>query len=100
MLFANVKTIFTIHNIEYQGQYGLDKDIMEDVFGISFNDAYLLEYKHGLNIMKGAMESVNKVSTVSRTYAEEICTPEYAHGLLRSVLLMYSYPTSATYRRR
>lgn len=85
VLFMNVKTVFTIHNIEYQGSYALDADIIEDVFGISMNDAYLLEYRGGLNIMKGAMECANKVSTVSKTYAEEICTPEYAHGLEHEV---------------
>ena len=77
----DVKTIFTIHNIEYQGQYALDDDIIEDVFGISHNNAYLLEYKGCLNIMKAAMECANYVTTVSPTYAKEIQTPEYAHGL-------------------
>lgn len=85
VLFMNVKTVFTIHNIEYQGTYALDADIIEDVFGISMNDAYLLEYRGGLNIMKGAMEAANKVTTVSPTYAKEITTPEYAHGLEHEV---------------
>lgn len=79
--FRNTKTIFTIHNIEYQGKYSFDSDIIRDVFGISNNDAYLLEYNHGINIMKAAMECSNIVSTVSRSYAEEIMTPEFAHGL-------------------
>lgn len=79
--FKSVKRIFTIHNIEYQGKYSNDSDIIEDVFGISSNDAYLLEYHGTLNIMKGAMECSNIVSTVSPSYAEEIKTPEYAHGL-------------------
>ncbi len=86
VLLMNVKTIFTIHNIEYQGRYNLSENLMEDVFGISINDGYLLEYKGGLNIMKGAMESSNKVSTVSPTYAEEICTSTYAHELEHEVL--------------
>ena len=86
VLLMNVKTIFTIHNIEYQGRYHLGEEIMEDVFGVSINDGYLLEYKGGLNIMKGAMESSNKVSTVSPTYAEEICTPTYAHELEHEVI--------------
>lgn len=79
--FKNVKSIFTIHNIEYQGVYAYDEDIVEDVFGISMNDGYLLEYLGKVNIMKGAMECANLVSTVSPTYAEEILQPEYAHGL-------------------
>lgn len=76
-----VKTVFTIHNIEYQGIYSLDDDIIEDVFGIKRSDAHLLEYQESLNIMKGAMETADIVSTVSPTYAKEILLPEYAHHL-------------------
>lgn len=79
--FKNVKTVFTIHNIEYQGIYAYDEDILEDVFGISMNDGYLLEYLGKVNIMKGAMEASNFVSTVSPSYAEEILDQKFAHGL-------------------
>lgn len=79
--FMDLKRIFTIHNIEYQGKYSLDTDIVEDVFGIDANDSYLLEYDGMLNIMKGAIECANKVTTVSPTYAKEILTPQYAHEL-------------------
>lgn len=79
--FKDVKTIFTIHNIEYQGVYAYDEDIIEDVFGLSMNDGYLLEYLGKVNIMKGAMEAANFVSTVSPTYAEEILQENFAHGL-------------------
>ena len=85
VLFMNTKTVFTIHNIEYQGQYHLGRDLMEDVFGLSMNDCFLVEYNHGLNLMKGAMEASNKVSTVSPTYAEQITTSEYAHHLEHEV---------------
>lgn len=77
----NVKTVFTIHNIEYQGCYSFDDDIIEDVFGISMNDSYIFEYRGSINLMKGAMEASNYVTTVSPSYAEEILTPEYAHRL-------------------
>ncbi len=83
--FKKVKTIFTIHNIEYQGNYDLNKNMVEDVFGISFNDSYLLEYNGRLNIMKAAMECSNMVSTVSPTYAEQITTSEFGHGLEHEV---------------
>ena len=89
-LFKNVKRIFTIHNIEYQGKYSNDSDIVEDVFGIDANDSYLLEYNGCLNIMKGAIECSNIVSTVSPSYAEEIMTPEYAHGLHEEVIRAYN----------
>lgn len=84
--FLNTKTIFTIHNIEYQGKYACDQDIIEDVFGIHVNDTYLLEYKGCVNIMKGAMESANIVSTVSPTYAQEILDPVKSHGLYEELL--------------
>lgn len=77
----NLKTVFTIHNIEYQGCYSFDDDIIEDVFGISIHDGFIFEYQGNINIMKGAMESANVVTTVSPTYAEEILTPEFAHRL-------------------
>lgn len=74
-----IRAVFTIHNIEYQGQYSLD--ILEDLFGISNNYRYLLEYKNCINLMKGAIECAEKFSTVSPTYAEEIKSPYFAHGL-------------------
>ena len=74
-----IRALFTIHNIEYQGKYSLD--IQEDLFGISNNYRYLLEYDGCLNLMKGAIECAEKFSTVSPTYANEIKNPLYAHGL-------------------
>ena len=49
--YSGIKTLFTIHNIQYQGQYG--KDILEDVFGIPNYEAPLLEYDNCVNLMKG-----------------------------------------------
>lgn len=77
--YENIKTVFTIHNIQYQGQYGMD--ILEDVFGIDPSNAYLLEYQGDLNLMKGAIECANMVTTVSPTYADEIMDPWFSHGL-------------------
>ncbi|MBR2891458.1 MAG: glycogen synthase [Bacilli bacterium] len=79
--FKDVRRIFTVHNIEYQGIYSYDEDIIQDVFGIPAQDGYILEYRGHLNIMKGAMESSNFVSTVSPTYAEEIQYAYFAKGL-------------------
>lgn len=79
--FFKVKRIFTIHNIEYQGNYSQNDNFLEDVFGIDRNDTYLLEFNGNINIMKGAIECSNIVSTVSPSYAGEITTPEYSHGL-------------------
>ncbi len=77
--YSDIKTIFTIHNIQYQGKYSMD--IINDVFGISNNDKNILEFDGCINLMKGAIETSNKITTVSTTYAEEICYPYYSHGL-------------------
>lgn len=77
--FENIKTIFTIHNIQYQGVYG--KEILEDVLGIPAEKTSLLEYDGCINFMKGAIECANRVTTVSPSYADEILDPWYAHGL-------------------
>lgn len=74
-----IRAVFTIHNIEYQGKYSLD--ILGDVFGISENYRYLLEYDNCLNLMKGAIECCETFSTVSPTYANEIKSAAFAHGL-------------------
>ena len=79
--FKQVKRIFTIHNIEYQGIYSYDEDILEDVFGIPAEYGYILEYRGQINILKGAMECSNKVTTVSPTYADEIQYEYFSKGL-------------------
>ena len=63
--YENIKTVFTIHNIQYQGQYGLE--IMED--------------DGCINLMKGAIESAHRVNTVSPTYAQEILDPWFSHHM-------------------
>ncbi len=77
--YENIKTIFTIHNIQYQGVYG--KGILEDVFGIPYDRADIVDYDGDVNLMKGAVETADCVTTVSETYAEEILDPWYSHGL-------------------
>ena len=77
--YENIKTIFTIHNIQYQGVYG--RELLEDVLGIPADKASLLEYDGCINFMKGAIECADKVTTVSPSYADEILDPWYSHGL-------------------
>ena len=77
--YSNIKTVFTIHNIQYQGQYGFE--ILSDVFGIDSKDKRFVEYEGCINLMKGAIEFADFVTTVSPTYAKEIMTPAYAQGL-------------------
>ncbi len=77
--FEKIRTVFTIHNIEYQGKY--DFSILGDVFALGENEHTLMEYSGCINLMKAAIECADRVSTVSPKYAEEIQTAEYAHGL-------------------
>ena len=78
---GSTKTVFTIHNIEYQGRYG--DQVLEDVIGLDrsyFNEG-MLAYHRDVNLMKGAIMASSFVTTVSPTYAQELRTPFYAHGL-------------------
>jgi len=77
--YAPVKTVLTIHNIQYQGIYS--KAILGDVFGIDESDADILSYNGSLNLLKGGIECADRVTTVSPTYAGEILDPWYSHGL-------------------
>ena len=77
--FRKIKTVFTIHNIEYQGIF--DMNCYSDLFGFSESIRNYIEYNDCINLMKGAIEMTDVVSTVSPTYAEEIKQPFFAHGL-------------------
>jgi starch synthase len=86
--FEGIKTVFTIHNIEYQGQYS--KSIIEDVFGIPAAEYPSIEHRGCINLMKGAVDYCDALSTVSPSYAQEIMIPFYSAGL-DGVLLKNSY---------
>lgn len=77
--YEDMKTIFTIHNIQYQGKYGME--ILEDVFGLPQSAKNIVEQDGCINLMKGAIEMADRVTTVSPTYATEILDPWYAYGL-------------------
>ncbi len=77
--YDRIKTMFTIHNIEYQGKFG--KEILGDVFGLSDEFYPDLEYDNCVNLLKGAMMLSDIVSTVSPTYASEIKYDYFSHGL-------------------
>ncbi len=77
--FQFIRALFTIHNIEYQGQFSLD--LLCDLFDIFGEYRYLVEYNNSINLMKGAIECCERFSTVSPKYAQEIKDPYYAHGL-------------------
>ena len=86
--YAGIKTIYTIHNIDYQGIYGID--ILDDVFGLdTWGDRGIMEYNGCVNLTKGAIVCTDRVSTVSQRYANEIQTEFYSSGL-HHVLHMYA----------
>lgn len=87
-LYQNIKTVFTIHNIGYQGKYG--KEIYGDVLGLKEGRESILLYDDAVNLMKGAIQCADKVTTVSPTYANEILHPYYSYGL-DSILKCFTY---------
>ena len=86
--YSNIKTVFTIHNIQYQGKYGYE--LTEDVLGLPPECESLLDYDKCINFMKGAIQCADKVTTVSPTYSREILDPYYSHGL-DGILKIFTY---------
>ncbi|MEE1244681.1 MAG: glycogen synthase GlgA [Acutalibacteraceae bacterium] len=89
--YKDIKTVFTIHNIQYQGQYG--GEILGDVLGLPEERRGIVEYGDCINFMKGAIQCADKVTTVSPTYANEILSPYYSHGL-DGILKQFTYKTT------
>ncbi len=85
--YQNIKTIYTIHNIDYQGIY--DFAILGDVFALGDNEYTTLEYNGLINLAKGAIVCCDKLTTVSKRYAEEIQMDYFASGL-KNVMQLYS----------
>ena len=81
--FENTKTVYTIHNIEYQGVY--DRAIRGDVFDLPPEAENDVTYNGCINLTKGAMVCANRVTTVSQRYSEEIGDAYFAHGLQYAV---------------
>ena len=87
-LYSDIKTVFTIHNIQYQGKYGME--LYNDLLGLLPGRESLVEYDGCVNLMKGAVQCADKVTTVSPTYAREILEPYYSHGL-DNILKQFTY---------
>ena len=81
--FKNVKTVYTIHNIEYQGKFGLET--LGEVFGIGHQHCGVVEYDGCLNLMKGAIVASDYVTTVSPNYARELEHEFFAFGLSKII---------------
>ncbi len=78
-LFPSTKCMYTIHNIEYQGW--AQSSFFDDVLALPWEYRGTLEMNGAVNVMKGAIETCDLVTTVSETYARELMYPYYAHGL-------------------
>ena len=77
--FPKTRVMYTIHNIEYQGW--AHANFYDDVLGLPWEYRSVLEMNNSVNMMKGAIETADLVTTVSETYARELMYPYYAHGL-------------------
>lgn len=80
-IHKNIRTIFTIHNIQFQGKY--DHSVTGDVLGIPPHLAGTVEYDGCCNLMKAAIEQCDLVTTVSPTYAVELMDPWFSYGMDR-----------------
>jgi len=80
-LYKEIKTVFTIHNLRFQGKFPLN--VAEDMLGIDSDSRFYneLEFEGCINLLKGAIYNSNYVTTVSQTYADEIKTDYYGEGL-------------------
>jgi starch synthase len=78
--YSKIKTVFTIHNLQYQGIF--DKDVLGTV---GLNDGYFIqekfEFYNSVSMMKAGILYADLVTTVSKTYANEIQTNEYGYGM-------------------
>ena len=77
--FPHTRCMYTIHNIEYQGW--ANAGFFDDVLGLPWEYRGVLDMGGSVNVMKGAIETADLVTTVSETYARELMYPYYAHGL-------------------
>ena len=86
--FPETRCMYTIHNIEYQGW--AHADFFDEVLGLPWEYRGTLDMGGAVNMMKGAIETADLVTTVSETYARELMYPYYAHGL-DGILAGYSW---------
>ena len=77
--FPKTRCMYTIHNIEYQGWAG--REFFDDVLALPEKWRGSLDMHGSVNMMKGAIEAADMVTTVSESYSRELMYPYYAHGL-------------------
>ena len=77
--YKDIKSVISIHNIEFQGRFNPYE--MGNLFGLDNKYFDALIYNGDLNLLKGAIQLSNRISTVSETYAHEILDPYFSYGL-------------------
>ena len=81
IFYNGIKTIMTIHNLKFQGIWGLGETYDATGLPIECFTPDKMEYYNDSNLLKGGLVYANHITTVSTTYMEEIQTPEYGEGL-------------------
>ena len=89
--YQPIRTLFTIHNMEYQGI--ANNDFVDNVLALPWDWRGTMEFDGCTNVMKAAILVADRVSTVSRTYTQEIQDPYFAHGL-HDILRSQNYKLS------
>ena len=79
--YRSIRTVITVHNIEYQGRFG--RETVEDLFGLDrgWFDGGTIEFGGDVNLLKGGIVTADAVTAVSPTYARELKCAYFAHGL-------------------
>lgn len=79
--YKSIRTVITVHNIEYQGRFG--RETVEDLFGLDrgWFDGGTIEFDGDVNLLKGGIVTADAVTAVSPTYAQELKCAYFAHGL-------------------
>ncbi len=82
--YYGIKFIYTIHNVEYQGVYGMNN--LKDLFGIDYRFINDLDYNGDINLTKAAIQYCDKLTTVSNSYCENLKEPYCSRGLHHIIL--------------
>ncbi len=89
--YYNIKNVYTIHNVEYQGVYGMEN--LNDLFGIDYKFKNFVEYNGDINLAKGAIQFSDKFTTVSDSYCDNL-KEYYCSGGLNYIITRNEYKLS------
>lgn len=86
--YYKIKNVYTIHNVEYQGIYGMEN--LSDLFGIDYKYKNFLEYNGDINLTKAAIQFSDKFTTVSESYCDNL-KESYCSGGLNYIIIRNDY---------